>query len=56
MCGADSWGDVVEWGEDNETWLKRYMKLEHGTASHDIFRQELAQAQRLCEGSHSGNG
>lgn len=37
LCGADSWVDVAEWGEDNEAWLKRYLVLEHGTPSHDTF-------------------
>lgn len=37
LCGADSWVDVAEWAEDNEEWLKRYLVLEHGTASHDTF-------------------
>ncbi|GHU10725.1 ISAs1 family transposase [Betaproteobacteria bacterium] len=39
MCGADSWVDVAEWAEDNEEWLKEYMTLAHGTASHDTFSQ-----------------
>jgi hypothetical protein len=25
-CGADTWGDVADWGEDNEEWLKGYLK------------------------------
>jgi len=37
LCGADSWVDVAEWAEDNETWLKRYLVLAHGTPSHDTF-------------------
>lgn len=37
LCGADTWVDVAEWAEDNETWLKRYLALEHGTPSHDTF-------------------
>lgn len=37
LCGADSWVDVAEWAEDNEAWLKAYLKLEHGTPSHDTF-------------------
>ncbi|MDR0716235.1 MAG: transposase family protein, partial [Azoarcus sp.] len=24
LCGADSWVDVAEWGEDNEAWLRKY--------------------------------
>lgn len=37
LCGADSWVDVEEWGEDNEAWLRKYLKLAHGTPSHDTF-------------------
>ena len=37
LCGADTWVDVAEWAEDNETWLRRFLVLEHGTPSHDTF-------------------
>ena len=37
LCGADTWVDVAEWAEDNESWLRRYLALEHGTPSHDTF-------------------
>jgi predicted transposase YbfD/YdcC len=37
LCGADSWVDVAEWAEDNESWLHRYLALSHGTPSHDTF-------------------
>jgi predicted transposase YbfD/YdcC len=37
LCGADTWVDVAEWGEDNEPWLRRYLELKHGTPSHDTF-------------------
>jgi hypothetical protein len=37
MCGADSWVEVADWGEDNEAWLKGYLTLTHGMASHDTF-------------------
>jgi hypothetical protein len=37
LCGAESWVDVAEWGEDNESWLRKYLELAHGTASHDTF-------------------
>ncbi|MDR2113289.1 MAG: ISAs1 family transposase [Candidatus Accumulibacter sp.] len=39
LCGAESWGDVVEWGKDNEAWLKKYLKLPNGTASYYTFRR-----------------
>jgi hypothetical protein len=37
LCGADSWVDVADCGEDNEEGLKGYLKLAHGTASHDTY-------------------
>jgi predicted transposase YbfD/YdcC len=37
LCGADTWVDVAEWAEDNESWLKKYLKLLHGTPSHGTF-------------------
>ena len=37
LCGADNWVDVAEWAEDNESWLRRYLELTHGTPSHDTF-------------------
>jgi predicted transposase YbfD/YdcC len=52
MCGADTWVDVAEWGEDNKAWLKKYLKLEHGVASHDtysrVFRVLDAQVFEQC--------
>jgi hypothetical protein len=37
LCGADSWVEVAEWAEDNEAWLKEYLELKRGTASHAPF-------------------
>jgi hypothetical protein len=37
LCGADNWVNVAEWAEDNESWLRKYLVLEHGTPSHDTF-------------------
>jgi predicted transposase YbfD/YdcC len=52
MCGADSWVDVAEWGEDHEDWLKEYRELKHGTASHDtysrVFRLRDAEVFEAC--------
>jgi hypothetical protein len=46
------WADVAEWGEDNEAWLKGYLKLAHGTTSHDafsrVFRVLDAHANETC--------
>jgi hypothetical protein len=37
LCGADTWVDVAEWAEDNESWLRRYLVLAQGRPSHDTF-------------------
>lgn len=37
LCGADSWVDVADWCEDEEPWLRTFLKLAHGTPSHDTF-------------------
>ena len=26
LCGADTWVDVAEWAEDNESWLRQYYR------------------------------
>jgi hypothetical protein len=26
LCGAESWVDVAEWGDDNEAWLKETLR------------------------------
>lgn len=37
LCGADSWVDVADWCEDEESWLKTFLVLKNGTPSHDTF-------------------
>jgi len=37
LCSADTWVDVAEWAEDNESWLRNYLVLAQGTPSHDTF-------------------
>jgi hypothetical protein len=37
LCGVDSRVEIAEWAEDNEAWLKEYLELKQGTASHDTF-------------------
>jgi hypothetical protein len=37
LCGAERWVDVAERGEDNESWLRKYLELAHGTASPGTF-------------------
>lgn len=42
LCGADNCCEIVEWGKDRLAWLKQYLILEHGIASHDTYSQVLA--------------
>lgn len=39
ICGAENWVDVVNWGEEKIEWLRKYMPLKNGIASHDTFRR-----------------
>lgn len=37
LCGADNFVDIEAWAEERLDWLRGFMKLEHGIASHDTF-------------------
>lgn len=37
LCGADSFVDIELWASERLDWLRRFMKLEHGIASHDTL-------------------
>ena len=37
ICGADSWIEIVEFGEAKEDWFKQFLKLPNGIPSHDTF-------------------
>lgn len=37
ICGADSWVEVEEFGEDKIEWLKTFLELPHGIPSHDTI-------------------
>lgn len=39
ICGAENWVDVANWGEEKQQWLRQYLPLENGVASHDTFRR-----------------
>ena len=39
ICGAENWVDVANWGNARREWLRQYIKLEKGIASHDTFRR-----------------
>jgi predicted transposase YbfD/YdcC len=37
IAGADSWADIERFGNDRLTWLRTFLQLENGIASHDTF-------------------
>ncbi len=37
IAGADSWTDIETFGKSKASWLKQFLKLEHGIPSHDTF-------------------
>ena len=37
LCGADNFVEIELWAEARLEWLRRFMKLEHGIASHDTL-------------------
>jgi predicted transposase YbfD/YdcC len=37
LCGADNFVDIHAWAKERLDWLRRFMKLEHGIASHDTM-------------------
>ncbi|CAN7153577.1 ISAs1 family transposase [Caballeronia sp. LjRoot34] len=42
LSGADSWVAIQTWGTEKLDWLRRYVPLEHGIASHDTFGRVFA--------------
>jgi predicted transposase YbfD/YdcC len=42
ICGAEGWVDVELFGLSKEPWLKTFLPLEHGVASHDTFGRVFA--------------
>ena len=37
LCGADGFVEIELWGRERLDWLRRFLKLTHGIASHDTF-------------------
>jgi predicted transposase YbfD/YdcC len=42
LCGADSFVEITEWAEAKLDWLKQFLRLEHGIASHDTYGRLFA--------------
>lgn len=37
LCGADGWTEIEEFGKSNESWFRKFLKLDNGIPSHDTF-------------------
>src|SRR5271154_6337720 len=37
ICGARGWEDIEIWANQREQWLKTFLELPNGIASHDTF-------------------
>jgi predicted transposase YbfD/YdcC len=42
LCGADGWVQIAQFGREKEAWLRRFLELPHGIASHDTFGRVFA--------------
>lgn len=42
LCGADTFVEITLWGEERLDWLRRFLKLENGIASHDTYGRLFA--------------
>lgn len=43
LCGAESWEQMEDFGNERKDWLGQYVELPHGIASHDTFGRVFAQ-------------
>jgi predicted transposase YbfD/YdcC len=39
ICGAETWTEIEDFGEEKESWFKEFLNLKHGIPSHDTFRR-----------------
>ena len=37
LCGGDDWEGIAAIAEEHESWLRRFLTLQHGVPSHDTF-------------------
>src|ERR1700734_2826977 len=42
MCGLDDYPGIVEYGRDEQDWLKTFLRLPHGIPSASTFRRLFA--------------
>lgn len=39
ICGAETWNEIQDYGQDKEEWLKNFLDLSNGIPSHDTFNR-----------------
>lgn len=39
ICGAETWTEIEDFGEEKKSWFKEFLNLKHGIPSHDTFRR-----------------
>jgi hypothetical protein len=42
ICGADTWGEIENYGIAKQAWLKTFLELPNGIPSHDTFERLFA--------------
>ena len=42
LCGMDDWESIEEWGKERLDWLRQFIPVENGIASHDTISRVFA--------------
>jgi predicted transposase YbfD/YdcC len=42
LCGMDDWESIEEWGQERQEWLRQFVGMENGIASHDTISRVFA--------------
>jgi hypothetical protein len=50
IATAQGWEDIERYAKSKETWLRRFLKREHGIPPHDVYRWMIIRI-RLYQGN-----